>query len=133
MARGGEQWVIVGNFYPDTIFPSIPAGNTPGWVNEYYIYIDDFFVSINPLKEPNVFTPNGDGVNDLWTTDGNVIKISILNRWGNVVFSSENGFSGWNGNNQNGNPCSEGNYFYILENKTGTEVSTHKGFITLIR
>ncbi|MCO5260836.1 MAG: gliding motility-associated C-terminal domain-containing protein, partial [Crocinitomicaceae bacterium] len=135
VAKGGERWIIIGNFYPDTIFPNFVVDSTVpmAWLNYYYINIDNFSVNRTPLNKPNVFTPNGDGVNDLWTTDGNVIKISILNRWGNVVFSSENGFSGWNGNNQNGNPCSEGNYFYILENKTDTEVSTHKGFITLIR
>ncbi len=135
VAKGGEKWVIVGNFYPDTIFPNIivnPMVN-PSWLNYYYIYVDDFSVSIKPLTEPNVFTPNGDGVNDFWTTGGNVTKFAILNRWGNIVFSSENGFSGWNGEDQNGNPCSEGNYFYILENKIGTKIYTHKGFITLIR
>jgi gliding motility-associated-like protein len=135
VAKGGEQWVIVGNFYPDTLFPSIIVNSMadPSWLNYYYMYVDDFSVSTKPLKEPNVFTPNSDGINDLWKTGGNVTKISILNRWGNTVFSAENNFSGWNGEDQKGNECPDGVYYYILYNKNGTEEETHKGFITLIR
>lgn len=134
-ANGGEQWVIIGNFYPDSIFPSIIVDSTVplAWLNCYYIFIDDFSVQSKPLQQPNVFTPNNDGINDFWITEGNVASISITNRWGNVVYSSQNGFSGWDGKDQHGKDCSAGVYYYVLQNKKDDEINTHQGFITLIR
>lgn len=85
----------------------------------------------------NVFTPNGDGQNDLLyfcedcTVNGHV---TVVNRWGNVVFESNNLNTPWNGNTPLGIPVEDGTYFYKLdvEYKTG-EKETLSGFITLVR
>src|SRR5690606_12895014 len=45
-----------------------------------------------PIRVPNVFTPNGDGVNDSWTIAGLEsypdVDVKVFNRWGNIVFQS---------------------------------------------
>ncbi len=86
---------------------------------------------------PNVFTPNGDGENDYFhIVDPRFIKeieIVILNRWGNLVFESNDVNFKWNGQVKNsGDICTEGTYFYkaILTNLEGESVKEH-GFIEL--
>ncbi|MDX5428310.1 MAG: gliding motility-associated C-terminal domain-containing protein, partial [Bacteroidota bacterium] len=68
---------------------------------------------------PNVFTPNNDGVNDCFPSKtlptNNCYSLSIFNRWGQEVFSTERTDQCWDGNLQNGKPASEGTYFYILK------------------
>ncbi|MES2554708.1 MAG: gliding motility-associated C-terminal domain-containing protein [Bacteroidota bacterium] len=73
---------------------------------------------------PNVFSPNGDQKNDLFTfnTGNKKGSITISNRWGNVVYYSNLPFS-WDGKTSNGQECTEGVYYYIFnsesESKTG--------------
>ncbi|MBW7868479.1 MAG: choice-of-anchor L domain-containing protein [Brumimicrobium sp.] len=88
---------------------------------------------------PNVFTPNGDGNNDYFTLNlENVerVEVVILNRWGNVVFESDDVNFKWNGKvNNTGTACSEGTYFYKAmlygKGKNGKEVEVH-GFVELL-
>lgn len=64
---------------------------------------------------PNVFTPNGDGINDCFEPSGNDIisfKITILNRWGVTIFD-ENDVC-WDGRNKSGEKATDGTYFYQL-------------------
>jgi gliding motility-associated-like protein len=73
-----------------------------------------------PVYElPNVFTPNGDGFNDLFRPfpyrQIESINIIIYNRWGQLVFESNNPEINWNGNDLNGNPLPDGVYFYVCE------------------
>ena len=73
-----------------------------------------------PVYElPNVFTPNGDGFNDLFRPFPfrhiESINIIIYNRWGQLVFESNNPEINWNGNDLNGNPLPDGVYFYVCE------------------
>jgi gliding motility-associated-like protein len=73
-----------------------------------------------PVYElPNVFTPGGDGSNDIfhpiypWRYVKNVDMV-IFNRWGQVVFETDNPEINWNGINQTTNkPCPTGVYFYV--------------------
>ncbi|MDX1652156.1 MAG: choice-of-anchor L domain-containing protein [Brumimicrobium sp.] len=86
---------------------------------------------------PNVFTPNGDGSNDVFTlnpVNAVSLELVILNRWGNVVFESNEVNASWNGKVQNsGAECSDGVYFYkfIIVGEDGEEVEQH-GFVHLI-
>ena len=53
-----------------------------------------------PVFIPNSFTPNGDGNNDLFQLYGQGIKsvdLKIFNRWGELVYQSNNQFDGWDG------------------------------------
>lgn len=68
---------------------------------------------------PNVFTPNGDNQNDLFTPLPNYrfvkdISIKIFDRWGIVMFETNDPNILWNGTNKNTKrPCASGTYYYI--------------------
>ncbi len=103
--------------------------------NETYSYTYNVdILSINPKTFiPNAFTPNGDGINDLYKLfgqpcDGEEFLI-IYNRWGQEVFYTSDPFNQFWDGNYNGNPVTTGVYSYIL--KTGE--GTFKGFLTLFR
>ena len=69
---------------------------------------------------PNIFTPNGDGLNDTFGPEfipvENVKKFQmyIYNRWGRMVFSTESYETLWDGNNSNGSPCPAGIYYSVI-------------------
>lgn len=88
---------------------------------------------------PNVFTPNGDNNNDWFTLAFEdwvaSLEIVILNRWGNVVFESDDINFMWNGKVHNtGTDCTEGVYFYkaTLTDYSGESVQEH-GYVHLHR
>lgn len=87
---------------------------------------------------PNVFTPNGDNVNDVFTINSNnavSLEMVIMNRWGNVVFESNDIGAKWNGKIQNaGAECTDGTYFYKfkIKGQDGVEKEEH-GFVHLVR
>lgn len=83
---------------------------------------------------PNVFTPNGDNVNDrfeLVTTQilDECFTVQIFDRWGNRVYESGSGAFAWNGKRDNGEPADEGVYYYILSVKD----DEYHGHISLMR
>ncbi|MCD6018417.1 MAG: hypothetical protein K0S53_1538 [Bacteroidetes bacterium] len=90
---------------------------------------------------PNVFTPNGDGVNDVWQfnlgKESTLLNISIYNRWGNLINDvnmNNNTHIRWDGRTTSGVALSEGTYFYILEYKNVSEETFKKrGFLNLFR
>lgn len=82
------------------------------YVDSVRIIVRDSYIEV-----PNVFTPNGDGVNDEFRIAYRSIKqysIKVVNRWGVVVYSSNDPTKGWDGN-INGKPAAEGTYFYFIE------------------
>lgn len=87
------------------------------------------------LEMPNVFTPNGDGINDIFTpivySKIENPTIIILNRWGNIIYKNSNLLSGWDGTS-NGKKCTEGVYFWRVdyEDNNASKFSKH-GFIHL--
>jgi gliding motility-associated-like protein len=91
---------------------------------------------------PNVFTPNGDGVNDLfqpYQPYSNVEKIdmTIYNRWGRKVFHTEEPNINWDGKDYLSKQlCSDGTYFYscdvYLHSLSGVITVPLHGSITLI-
>jgi len=85
------------------------------------------------LHFPNVFTPNGDGVNDQWEITGLEAfpdnTLQIVNRWGVTVYKSEPYTNKWTGDN-----LTEGTYFYLFKWRDSANTSYEKtGFITLVR
>jgi gliding motility-associated-like protein len=85
---------------------------------------------------PNLFSPNGDGVNDVLMVYGNTIatlELHIFNYWGQEVFQSKDLRQGWDGR-MSGKPQPSGVYVYTLSVKlqNGATVK-RKGNITLIR
>src|SRR5688572_11347312 len=63
---------------------------------------------------PNSFTPNGDGLNDTFGAYGEAIldfNMQVFNRWGQVIFESNNTNSRWDGTHD-GQMVPEGSYVY---------------------
>lgn len=96
---------------------------------------DSVLVHFQEVSIPNIFTPNGDGLNDEMFIKGEGItsfELRIFDRWGSVVVDLQN--KNWNGLDKNGNPCSDGVYFYIFDYITDNgEKLTKKGNVTLMR
>ena len=90
--------------------------------------------SILALHVPNVFTPNGDGKNDVFKISGlsdcKIYNLTIYNRWGMKVFETSNPISDfWNGHltTPTGPAVPAGIYYYVL---SGDE--SFAGFVTVI-
>lgn len=89
---------------------------------------------------PNIFTPNGDGVNDyffprsLMSKSLKTFYMSIYNRWGQKIYETKlTDGRGWDGN-MNGVPQPAGVYVYSIEAEFGDgQVETHNGNVTLLR
>jgi gliding motility-associated-like protein len=134
MASGEEKFLTIGNFRDNITTDTLRRFDlSPSGINPFltYVYYDHVVVTkATDVEIPNVFTPNCDGINDVWKLpfsggSGNVV--TILNRWGNVVFESElNGFS-WDGKTSTGEQVPDGVYFYRISN---TNIA---GFIELVR
>ena len=90
-----------------------------------------------PIYFPTAFTPNGDGVNDILrvpTANKNKFRrLSIYNRWGQLVFYTTASDAGWDGK-LNGVAQPTGVFVYFLEMETlGGEKVSQKGTVALIR
>ena len=95
---------------------------------QYKIIVTDGFcrdsgiVNVEVLPElniPNVFSPNGDGVNDTWEIKGlssyNGVKVAVYDRYGQLVFSSIGYKNSWTGENASKQPLPIGTFYYIIE------------------
>lgn len=89
------------------------------------------------VKIPNVFSPNGDGINDKFFFElENIESINVVffNRWGEVVYQLNSLLDAWDGRLSNGAEATEGVYFFNYEFKglDGSIVSGHD-FVTIIK
>ena len=84
---------------------------------------------------PNVFTPNGDNINDTWNLESTFLysdsEVRIYGRYGRLIFQSVGYSTPWDGKNENGNDVPEGAYFYSIE--IGLGFDAIKGSVTIIR
>lgn len=90
------------------------------------------------IDPPNVFSPNNDNTNDFWQfidlKNVKELELIILNRWGNLVFESDELNPQWNGKLPNGADASEGVYFYKYVMLGLNDVTYEgQGFLNLIR
>ena len=91
---------------------------------------EDYF----DINIPNVFTPNGDGENDLFSVEvpGKIyecVDMKIYNRWGQVIFISTGNNLKWDGRTNVGIPAPEGTYFYTIDIKE----KSYNGSLSLFR
>lgn len=108
--------------------------------------MDDIMINLFQDKQvffPNVFTPNGDDINDRFTAFGpsnelEVLQLRIFNRWGAIVFEASNFIPGdltgqWNGQFR-GQPAPSGVFIFQAKIKwsDGT-VESKTGNVTLVR
>lgn len=126
---------IAGCYYVTAIDSS---GNESTPSNEVCVSID----SCDIYRLPNVFTPNGDGKNDLLKPFPydfvESIQMKIFNRWGNIVYETTDPDINWDGRHQDTNEnCAEGVYYYVCEvyqrTLEGQKKITLSGDISLLR
>ncbi len=128
VANGEESYLLISNV-AESNYDIIQVCNDSTWLVSYY-YIDDVYLTAcsylqDEFEIPNVFTPNNDQNNDYWSLNTKVpIKVTLMNRWGNVIFETSGKQINWDGGD-----CSEGIYFYKIE----TENTVKTGFIQLVR
>jgi gliding motility-associated-like protein len=134
----GSIWLDLSNFdrVPFTqIDPNLAGGcesiitNIPEIQNENNRDVTIFI--------PNVFSPNGDGENDAFyfpLEDASEIKLKIYNRWGQLIFETNQLKEAWDGRTTTGVKCAEGTYFYSLNYKIrDLEWEQIKGNVALFR
>jgi len=92
---------------------------------------------IEPIQ--NIFTPNGDGLNDFWTIENKddpcLLNFSsvVYDRWGTEVFRTNDPAFNWESDYENGNDASEGQYFYTLEYFYKDRSRNYNGTVTIGR
>ncbi|MGF1565500.1 MAG: gliding motility-associated C-terminal domain-containing protein [Flavobacteriales bacterium] len=97
-------------------------------VDSVYVFSDgDIAIDYTTLSFPNVFSPNGDGTNDRWfpmllvdpsfnlSTYVSRFDLSVYNRWGTLVHSSEGTPRFWEGRDANGRFLEDGVYYFIVD------------------
>ena len=104
------------------------------------VVTDPIELVFQDLFIPNSFTPNGDGINDLFIISGIDAypdhRLTIYNRWEQKVFETKNYQNNWDGSpnmkyGNNSKLLPEGVYFYFFEESEGGKL--HKGFIYIKR
>ena len=109
---------------PNSLNLRLLAQDTFGCVATDSVMID--VIKIRSVFIPNAFSPNGDGVNDVFTvfSDGRRIQtvsyLRIFNRWGSLVYDSEGNLvndlsTGWDGRVGDGRLADAGAYTYLTE------------------
>ena len=120
---------------------------------------DGFFKTDSSSKKipliPNIFTPNKDGVNDdivlsesdtttmnaisgndifVFKTNGEqTFKFWVYNRWGQLVYKTENKTITWNGKSSSGDDLNSGVYYYVVESNAPDKRHKTAGVIHLFR
>ncbi|MDX2000815.1 MAG: PKD domain-containing protein [Chitinophagales bacterium] len=101
-------------------------------------YCKDLEITFRPVIDlPNAFSPNGDGLNDIFYVEGygvSTMEFRIYNRWGELVFESDRLEHGWDGTYK-GQAQEAEVYAFTLKAtfKDGTSSDLRKGNITLLR
>ncbi len=127
---------VAGCYYVTAIDSS---GNESAPGNTVCVDVD----SCDTYRLPNVFTPNDDGINDIfrpfpaeYVVDR--VHMVIFNRWGNVVYQTNDPQINWDGREQNsGRKVAEGVYFYVCDvyqnTLEGEKKTSLNGTIHLLR
>ncbi len=147
VANGKENYLNIGTFGerqsinwffdgPNYLPNSLPA--------HLYYFVDDVSVSncdkdslLNvELNAPNIFTPNGDLINDkfeLKLKNIDELTVKIVNRWGNVVVNYDGLQFSWDGTDR-GLPATDGVYFYVISgfDNFGNKIE-RTGHVTIVR
>jgi gliding motility-associated-like protein len=121
--------------YPVTLYVSNNWGCTDS-LTRYVFVVDEFTMFI-----PNAFTPDNDGINDVfrftgYDVDTDYFELLIFDRWGEVVHRTTDFEAGWNGNYNNGEHyVPDGVYLYRIETRSLStqENKVVEGHVSIIR
>jgi gliding motility-associated-like protein len=128
----GDTTLSIGN---------LPPGNYGFIVTDKYgrqttatATIEGYSQEIRCLNIPTAFTPDGDGVNDVWNirslSEYSNSKTEIFNQWGSLIFKSTGYTNAWDGT-YNGDPVPAGAYYYVIDLGNGSNKFT--GTVTIIK
>ncbi|TND08601.1 MAG: hypothetical protein FD123_2105 [Bacteroidetes bacterium] len=140
IAAGGEEYLTLGGFQNASV------------TNLTYMYIDFVDVTACPVIPPtppvpnnnitggtiylpNAFTPNGDGTNDFFPALGEKVtefSLQIFDRWGQLIFSSDNLARQWDGKYRN-RDVQQDVYVYKLFCRIDSEPLQRTGTVTVVR
>jgi len=117
-------------------------------LNEVYVLVQnantgcidtiEFTIEVQGIDfTSNVFSPNNDGVNDVFVFDEygiDIVSVEIYNRWGSLVMNWTELSQGWDGKGSDGQDLPEAVYFYVLtaEGEDGSYYEK-KGSVTIMR
>jgi gliding motility-associated-like protein len=125
-----HTYAVAGNY---NVVMTVSINNTQSCTLTLIVVVE------NPshLIIPNVFTPNGDGHNDIFMMDYMSIQsfsCLIFNRWGKKVYEWSDPATGWDGKLTSGGKAADGVYYYVIKAKgtDGVDYNEH-GTVTLVR
>lgn len=128
-ADGTVTYTPNNSYYGTDVFTYRVKDEFGFWSNVATVKIT---ITNDVLKIPNVFTPNGDGANDVFEILGlpafDKADLIIFNRWGNEVYKGDNYKNTWDGNGLN-----EGTYYYMVTVFKGQQKNVYKGWVVLKR
>lgn len=151
-ASGGSayQWSPAEDLTAATISNPVAQFNAPSDGNQLKVFVynevgcvDSAYITVKVFKTtptvfvPTAFTPNGDGKNDVLKPIAagmqRIDYFNIYNRWGQLVYSSQQNSNGWNGL-IGGQQQGTGTYIWVVKAVDFTGKSyMQKGMVTLIR
>lgn len=119
--------------YQDSnVFYGLPPGAYTVYVKDRYECGSDNS-DVYLLTYPKFFTPNNDGVNDLWRIQFSAaephLKVYIYDRYGKVITSFGSAYEGWDGT-YNGERLPSTDYWFVVKRENGKE---YKGHFSMIR
>jgi gliding motility-associated-like protein len=132
-----DRWEVTNTApNPDSKAPSITLA-----VEDYEEIIAYFRPVDFAMYVPNAFSPNNDGLNDAFLPVGDAFKtesyhLTVMNRWGEVVFESFNPEEPWIGEHQSGGHyVRDGLYMFMLEVQSVHELSPRRinGSVSVLR
>ncbi len=123
--------------------PYLPGDSSATHLTARFFSTDTIIAYLQPQEYvywvPNAFTPNGDGINDVFMPVGNVIELSsydlqIFDRWGQLLFESRDPGIGWDGS-IGGKIMPDGVYVYRANVVDAIEGDRYElfGHVTLFR
>jgi len=117
---------------------SITQNGTYSMTRTNFCYTENYSIKVNFIKQTdlqataNVFTPNGDGVNDTWQPINEPVdeyELRVYSRWGGLVFKTTNYTEAWGASN-----TADGIYFYSIGYKNClNEPQQAKGMVQVMR
>ncbi|MBC7426161.1 MAG: gliding motility-associated C-terminal domain-containing protein [Bacteroidia bacterium] len=133
-SNGQDTQIIINDLFSGKVILMVSNVNgcADTTVKDIYIYPTGFSMFM-----PDVFTPNDDGLNDIFKTEG--LKVAsdfhfdIYNRWGEKLYTGNSPLNGWNGLYKD-TKCPEGVYMYRISFKyLNGKTYNFTGTVTLLR
>lgn len=148
------DWSLPDDFnFPDIASPTVTPANTgpdDATSHTYTLTVTDTVtgcsndttiqIVLDPFERPNIFSPNGDGMNDILFVNYHGRQpyyTAIFDRWGNRIYETEDPNVNWDGRTSSGSEATEGVYYLVIkieEDPTIPDERKNDAFhVTLVR